>query len=189
MQAVISLLRGVNLGGHHKIRMDALRTIYESIGLLGARTYLQSGNVVFFTARRVTPALARRIEESIESAFGFHSDVVLRTTADMEAVVRNNPFAGREIDPAKLAVSFLRGNPSPDAWRELERMRTDPEELKHTARELYMYFPNGMGRTKLPFAAIDRTLKTTGTARNWNTVTNLLAIAEEMHTALRSGDR
>ncbi len=100
MTVVISLLRGVNIGGHHKIKMNALRDLYESLGFPGAQTYLQSGNVVFRTKAGDTSKLARRIEDAIEKAFGFRPVVVPRTSSDLRDVISRNPFAERRgIDP------------------------------------------------------------------------------------------
>ena len=150
MAVIVSLLRGVNIGGHHKMGMGALRALYESLGLRDVQTCLQSGNVVFRTNARDLGALTKRIEKGIEATFGFHSAVVLRTTAELRDVIAQCPFASRGgLDPAKLAVTFLAGD------------------------VLYNYFPEGFGQTKVRLPAA-------GTSRNWNTVRKLLALAEEM---------
>ena len=183
MQVIVSLLRGVNVGGHHKVKMEILRALYASLGLNDPRTYVQSGNVVFRTAAQDLEALARKIERAIESTFSFHSDVVLRTAPELRAVVETNPFAGRnDVHPAKLSVFFLGACPGPEAWDKVWAIPTGPEELRSARRELYVYFPDGMGRSKLPVTAIERALNTTSTARNWNTVTKLLSMAEEMES-------
>ena len=178
---VICMLRGVNLGPYHRIKMDALRTLCESSGLTGVQTYVQSGNVVFHTKERNLIKLAKRIEDGIEKQFGFRPAVVLRTTAELRQVVARNPFGKRKgIEPAKLLVDFLAIEPDQHAGEELEKIKADPEELHLDGRELYIYFPNGMGRSKLPWARIDRAVKTSGTGRNWNTVTKLFEMAEKM---------
>ena len=101
MTVVISMLRGVNVGGHNKIKMDALRDLYESLGLRDAQTYVQSGNVVFRTDAKDLAALAKRIEDAIERKFGFRPGVILRTTSDLRDVIARNPFAKRrESTPA-----------------------------------------------------------------------------------------
>jgi uncharacterized protein (DUF1697 family) len=179
MSVVISMLRGINVGGHHKIKMEALRTLYESMGLLDAQTYLQSGNVIFRTERRDLVLLAKRIENGIERSFGFRVDVIVRTSSDLRDVIARNPFATRSgIDPSKLLVTFLASNPAAEARDKVLRIKIHPEELRIDGCELYIYFPNGMARPKLSWAAIEKTLKTPGTGRNWNTVTKLLEIAE-----------
>ncbi|MGI8770616.1 MAG: DUF1697 domain-containing protein, partial [Acidobacteriaceae bacterium] len=113
---VISLLRGVNVGGHHMIKMEALRALYGSLGLLDAQTYVQSGNVVFRTKDPDLVALAGRIESAIEQSFGFRPGVILRTASDLRGVLKRNPFANRsEIHPGKLLVGFLAAAPTAQA--------------------------------------------------------------------------
>ncbi len=177
MAVVIGLLRGVNVGGHNKVKMDALRELCGSLKLSGACTHLQSGNVVFKAPDRSVATLAAKIEGGIERTFGFHSDVILRTPAEMAEIIAKNPFASRGVEPARLLVYFLARDPGDEAREKISKMDTGPEEVHVCARELYVYFPNGMARPKLSFAALDRALKTPATGRNWNTVTKLLEIA------------
>jgi uncharacterized protein (DUF1697 family) len=182
MQAIIAMLRGVNVGPHNRISMQALLTLCGSLRLENAQTYVQSGNLVFTSKERNLSALAKRIEDAFEKAFGFRARVVLRTAAEMQTVISKNPFAKRkEIEPGKLLVTFLSEELSAEARKQLEAAEAGPEEIQAQARELYIYFPNGMGRSKLP-AVMDRVLKKTGTARNWNSVTKLLEMAEGIHS-------
>jgi len=184
MTVVISLLRGVNVGGHNKIKMEALRALYESMGLRDAQTCVQSGNVVFRTQRRGLGLLAKRIEDGIEHSFGFRPAVIVRTSSELRDVIARNPFARRGgIDPSKLLVTFLAGDPDAEAREKVLRIKADPEEVRIDGRELYIYFPNGMARPKLSPAVLEKTLKTAGTGRNWNTVTKLLEIAERLEGA------
>jgi uncharacterized protein (DUF1697 family) len=184
MPVVISMLRGINLGKHRRVKMDDLRTAYESLKLRDVRTYLQSGNVVFTTKEGDSTVLARRLETQLERTLGFRADVIARSVSDMRAVVARNPFAHRSgIDRSRLLVTFLAADPGEEARDKVRSIKTDPEELRIEGRELYVYFPEGMGRSKLPAAAIEKALKTTGTARNWNTVTKLLEIAEQLEAS------
>jgi uncharacterized protein (DUF1697 family) len=181
MKVIISLLRGVNLGGHHKIKMDELRTLYATLGLRDVQSYVQSGNVVFRTDERTLPPLAERIENAIEKKYGFHSDVILRTTADLRDVIARNPFARhRDIEPAKLLVTFLAQHPPKELSAQILAVKPDPEKLHLDGRELYVYFPDGMGRSKLFSTLFGKLLKKEGTGRNWNTVTKLLEMAEAL---------
>jgi uncharacterized protein (DUF1697 family) len=181
---VISMLRGVNLASHNRIKMDALRKLYESLGLRDPQSFIQSGNVLFRTADRNMAALSKRIEKGIEQTFDIHSPVILRTTAEMRGVIARNPFANRpEIEPGKLLVNFLASDPGAEACEKVRAIKADPEELHIDGRELYIYFPNGQARPKLSFAAVERALKTLGTGRNWNSVTKMLALAEQMEAS------
>lgn len=181
MPVVISMLRAVNLGPHRRVKMDDLRAICESLTLRDVQTYLQSGNVVFRAQERDATLLTRRLEREIERTFGFHSDVIARTVPEMRTVVARNPFANRlGIDPSKLLVTFLATDPGDEAREQVRSIKTHPEELHIDGRELYVYFPNGIGRSKLPSSAIEKALRTPATARNWNTVTKLLETAERL---------
>jgi uncharacterized protein (DUF1697 family) len=178
MQVVIALLRGVNLAGHHQIKMEVLRALCESLGLRDPQTYIQSGNVVFSTTERDLPKLARRIEAAIEKKAGFRPDVILRTTDEVRHVISKNPFCKRAgIEPAKLIVTFLADEPAAQVREQVLGIKGHPEEIHVRGRELYIYFPDGMGQSKLN-PVLSRILKNTGTARNWNTINKLLQMAE-----------
>ncbi len=180
MIAMICLLRGVNVGGHNMIKMDALRELCESLGHCNVQTYLQSGNVVFQTSERDLASLAARIEAAIEKEHGFRPDVVLRTVAEMREVVAKNPFARRKgIEPGKLIVTFLATEPSAESRAAVLGLKPDPEEIRMNGRELYVYFPNGSGRSKL-VPLLSRALKNKGTGRNWTTVCTLAEMAEKL---------
>ena len=175
------MLRGVNLGPHKRIKMSDLKELCVSLDLDCPQTYVQSGNILFKTQSRNLVRLAAGIEEAIERKFGFHSDVILRGSAELREVVAKNPFASRKgIEPNKLLVTFLATDPGEEARAKLRQIKAEPEEVWIDGRELFIYFPNGMARPKLSIPLVERTLKTSGTGRNWNTVTKLLELAEEM---------
>lgn len=181
MGVVISMLRGVNLAGHRKIQMGELKALYESLGLGSVQTYINSGNVIFKTSGRDLARLAKKIEDAIEGRYGFRSDVILRTPTEMREAIARCPFASRPtLEPGKLAVSFLAGEPTAEAVEKVLAIKAEPEELGIRGRELYIYFTNGMARPKLSMAVVERTLKTPGTSRNWNTVRKLLEMAERL---------
>jgi uncharacterized protein (DUF1697 family) len=182
------MLRGVNVGGHNKIGMDALRALYESLKLEDPRTYVQSGNVIFRTSVKTneknSAALAKKIQNAIEGKFAFRPEVILRTPDEMRSVIAASPFASRrDLHPSKILVTFLAVEPSPEVRVTLASFKDYPEELHLKGRELYIYFPNGAGQSKLPWSKVEKLTRVTGTARNWNSVTKMLAIAEEMEAA------
>jgi uncharacterized protein (DUF1697 family) len=188
MAVIVSLLRGVNVGGHNMIKMDALRALYQSLKLRDPQTYLQSGNVVFRTDERDLVLLARRIENGIERRFHFRPDVIVRTTSELRDAIARNPFATRRgIEPSKLLVTFLASGPAAEAREKVLKIKTDPEELSISGREVYIYYPAGMGRSKLSWIAIANALKTSGTARNWNSVSKLREIAERLEDSFIEG--
>jgi uncharacterized protein (DUF1697 family) len=179
MSPIVCMLRGVNVGGHNKIKMDALRALCGSLKLECAQTYVQSGNVVFLSAEKNLALLSQRIEEVIERKFGFRPDVILRGSSELRKVIAKNPFAGREgIEPAKLLVAFLASAPAKTARDNMLKFDARGEELHMHGSELYIYFRNGIGQTKLSWPALEKTLNSSFTWRNWNTVTKLLEMAE-----------
>ena|SRR5215470_4689710 len=183
MPVVIALLRAINVGGHAVIKMDALRAFFSSLKCKDVQTYVQSGNVVFRTNERDLARLGKRIQATIAKKFGVTPGVMLRTTADMRGVVARNPFAKREnIEPAKLLVSFLGAKLDQTAHDMLAALPLKGEELIPSGRELFIYFPNGAGKSKLPWAKVDKICQSQGTARNWNSVTKLLEMAEALET-------
>ena len=181
MAVIICLLRGVNVGGRHLIKMEALRALCQSLKLRDPQTCLQSGNVVFRTESRDFLQLARKIENSIEKAVGFRPSVVLRTASEFRDIVASNPFRTRSgVEASRLVVNFLAADPGSEAREKIHNLKTDPEELYLVGRDLFIYFSIGIANSKLSMPAIDKLLKTPGTARNWNTVTKLLALAEKI---------
>jgi uncharacterized protein (DUF1697 family) len=181
MPVYISLLRGINVGGNKKIQMAELKTLYQSLGFGQAQTLLQSGNVVFTAESPDPDALAARIEAAVEARFGFQSLIILRTPAQLRAVFERHPFTADQLaDPGKILVMFLQNAPDAQAVESLRQAHTGPEIIHPGGQELYIYYTDGMGRSKLDNGFIERRLKTTGTGRNWNTVSKLLALADAM---------
>lgn len=175
MSEYAALLRGINVGGKKRLKMADLRALFESMGFIGVQTLLQSGNVIFTTpAEEAEDALRLRIEAGIRSQFGFESRILLRDRAQLGALVAAHPFTAAQLaEPAKILVSFLNISPAP---ADLEGMRTGwdgPEIFYSSGRELLIFFPDGMGRSKLDNGLIERRLKVISTGRNWNTVRKL----------------
>lgn len=180
------MLRGVNVGSHNRIKMDVLRQLYQSLKLEDPRTYVQSGNVIFRAKEKNTSKLAAKIQAEISKKCGCNPDVILRTTEELRSVVKANPFARRkdkDIEPGKLLVTFLQSDPAATASAAIANLKDYPEELHLIGRELYIYFPNGAGKSKLPWSKVDKLVGVTGTARNWNSVLAMLEMAEAMEKA------
>lgn len=184
MAVIISMLRGVNVGPHNRIKMDLLRDVYQSLGLRDCQTYIQSGNVVFCSDEKDLAKLRTRIEATIEKKVGFRPDVILRTTKEMRSAIAESPFTERaNIDPSKLLVTFLAKKPDAEAKREFMKIKSDSEEMYLNGRELYIYFSDGMARPKIAWMSVVKTLRTTGTGRNWNSVLKILEMALKLETS------
>lgn len=179
MSVLISLLRGINVGGNKKIRMADLKDLYESLGFERVQTLLQSGNVVFTSQDADTHAVASRIEAGIVERFGFESRIIMRTAAQLQTVIKLHPFSSEQLaEPSKILVMFLESTPDADVIQALTQVHNGPETIHYSGQELYTYYPDGMGRSRLDHGLIERKLKINGTGRNWNTVNKLLALAD-----------
>jgi uncharacterized protein (DUF1697 family) len=163
------------------IKMNALKALCVSLKLKDPQTYVQSGNVIFSSGEKDLVKLAKRIQDAIEKAHGFRPGVMLRTLAEFREIIGRNPFGKRSgIEPGKLLVNFLAADPGKEAREKARAIKIGPEEMHLIGCEAYIYFPNGQGRSKFPWATIERTLGTSGTGRNWNSVTKMLEMAEKM---------
>ena len=184
MPVLICMLRGVNLGGHNKIKMDVLRAICASLRCESPQTLLQSGNVVFRTSNKNLAQLSKLVGVAIEKKLGFRPEVLLRTVPELREAIARNPFAKRSgIEPGKLVVTFLGTELDAQAKKALLAMDIAPEELYAMGRELYIYFPNGQARPKLSWSRTEKIIGPAYTSRNWNTVTKLLQLSEELEAA------
>jgi uncharacterized protein (DUF1697 family) len=174
MTAYVSLFRGINVGGNKAVRMDALKELHESLGLQHVATYIQSGNVVF-TCDDADPAqLARQIEEAFANNFGFQSTVMVRSAEQFSDIIANNPFQNQPTKESKwIVVMFLATHAASTALEDIQKTYTGHEELHIIGQEAYIYYPEGIGRSKLTNTLLEKKLKTAGTARNWNTVLRL----------------
>lgn len=174
MTAYVSLFRGINVGGNKLVRMNALKELHESLGLQGVATYIQSGNVVFTSDDAIPAQLARQIEEVFAHTFGFQSNVMVRTADQLSDIIANNPFQNQPTKESnRLVVMFLATHAVSTALEDIQKTYTGPEELHIIGQEAYIYYPEGMGRSKLSNTFLEKKLKTAGTARNWNTVLRL----------------
>ena len=179
MTAFVSLFRGINVGGHHKVRMDELKELHESLGLKDVLPYIQSGSVVFNSDDADLARLRRKIEDGFEKKFGFHVEVIVRTSAELRDIVDKNPFQSPQSKESKwVVVMFLAARPDDTAQEDLLKTYVGPEELFIIGKEVYIYYTNGIGRSKLSHSLIEKKLKTLGTARNWNTILQLQKLTQ-----------
>jgi uncharacterized protein (DUF1697 family) len=174
----IVLLRGINLAGRNRIAMAALRDALAGAGFDDARTYLQSGNVVFSSGLSAGK-LAEDFGRLIKKQFGLDIDVVVRTRDQLAKVVKLDPLGDVAVDPKRYQVSFLDGKLSRETVQKLEAVALDSERFVVSGREVYAWHPSGVARSKLWALLAGRGLGVTATARNWTTVTKLLELADE----------
>jgi len=173
----VAFLRGVNVGGARKLPMAELRSLLASTGYGDVRTYVQSGNVVFTATPTDTVVLAAELGSVIEERFGFDVVAVVRDAQELAAIASAHPYAGDEEDPKRLHVLFLAQRPSPEQVSGLDPDRSPVDRFVVDGRELYVHYPDGVGRSKFTIDYVERVLGTPATGRNWNTVTKLAELA------------
>jgi uncharacterized protein (DUF1697 family) len=170
----VALLRGINVGGKHLLRMKQLVEMFTEAKCVNVRSYIQSGNVVFATPPKVAKGLPERLGKKIEDSFGFSAPIILRNRDELQKIACNNPFLKAGLPEITLHVYFLADEPSAAAVKSLDPNRSPGDRFQAVGREIYLHLPNGMGRSKLTGAYFDSKLSTIATARNWTTVLKLL---------------
>lgn len=168
MKAYVALLRGVNVAGHASVSMEELRECFESLGLERVRTYIQSGNVVFEHRTANVTSLVESMEKGINAKFGIDVHVIVRTREEMSRIIENIPFGAREQERAH--VTLLSAEPELVPTREIEEVKDRMEKFLVSGREVYLYCPNGYGKSKLSNSFFERKLRVSATTRNWRTV-------------------
>ncbi len=174
----VALLRGINVGGHKRIKMDDLRREFAAAGCREVETYIQSGNVVFAADESDADALAQTIERHLHGALGFEVSVILRTAAEMDAVVANNPFVGHDDPDARPYITFMARDLPVDLVVPRFSPLKDTEIVKATTRELFTLNRRVKDRPANPNLFSEKTFKTPATTRNLNTVAKLAALAK-----------
>jgi uncharacterized protein (DUF1697 family) len=178
MPTHIALLRGINVGGKAMVPMAKLRAMFADLGFADAATLLQSGNVVF-TAKGKTAALERKLEAEAAQRFGRAISFMVRSASEWRSIIAKNPFrAESKADPGHLVVMCFKDKPSASAVKALQAAIKGRETFRAAGHHAYIVYPDGIGRSKLANALIERTLDTSGTARNWNTVLKLAALVD-----------
>jgi len=173
----VALLRAVNLAGRNQLGMADLRGLATGLGLAEVRTLLQSGNLIFESRRRTPARLERTLQRAARDELGLETAFFVRTGKDLDSIVARNPFAREsKRDPARLLVMFLDRPPNRSRLAALEDAIVGRELIRGASRHVYLVYPDGVGRSRLTTAVIERTLGARGTARNWNTVLKLAAL-------------
>ena len=176
MATYIALLRGVNVGGN-MLRMERLRELCGELGAKNARTYLQSGNVVF-EAQKSASHWQQILERKLAGESRLPVSVIVRTAAEMARVAAGNSFLKEKgIEIARLAVTFLQQQPSKDALDALAAWKVASERFHCAGKEIYIHCPRGFADSKLYVP--DKALKQRTTTRNWNTVIKLCEMSAE----------
>ena len=175
---LIALLRGINVGPNKRVAMSQLRGLLAELGCDDVKTHLQSGNAVFTSASADTAAAATEIERALAGELKVQSTVIVRTAADLAAILAADPLGEVATDPARYLVGFFAGAPDPAGARALESADLAPNRVRIVGREVYLWCPAGVNDS--PFSTVnwEKHLGVAVTMRNWRTVTRLAMLAD-----------
>ena len=178
MTTYVVLLRGINVGRYRRIAMSDLRAVLVGLGYGDVRTHLQSGNVVLESGKS-PEQLRRTIEKALADEFEVDVEIFVRTRDELADVIARDPLGDVADDPSRYLVSFLSAEPDPARVREAAAADVGQERFAVSGRELFAWHPGGVHASKLARVVTERRLGVTATARNWTTLTKLLALADE----------
>ena len=176
MSLYVALLRGINVGKNQRIAMSDLKALLAALGHQDVATLLQSGNAVFAADGGSTDAMAKGIEQAITSELGLDVRCLVREAADLNRVVSANPLRDHEQDGSRLLVTFLSKRPDAAKVASIDPEAFAPEVFAVGRQEIYNWYPEGVRAAKLTYSFFEKKLGVVATARNWNTVTKLLAM-------------
>jgi uncharacterized protein (DUF1697 family) len=178
MTTYISLLRGINVSGQKLIKMDDLKAMYRQLNFQNIETYLQSGNVIFWDEKSDPSDLATTISSKIQKQFGFEVPVIVLNVDDLKEIIEANPFKDDlRMDQQFLHVTFLASDPKEIDFEKIAAKKSAGEEIVLIKKAVYLYCPNGYGRTKQTNNFLETKLRVGATTRNWKTLNELLKIA------------
>jgi len=177
----ISLLRGINVSGQKSIKMADLKSLFEKHGLTNIVTYIQSGNVIFESEETDRDKLCSEIEKFIEKKYKFHVPVDIRTSQDFGEIIKSCPYnpINLEKDGTKVLVSFLSSKPAKKKVEDFMRFVVAPEKVVFLGQEVYLYCPNGYGKSKLNNNLLENKLGLKATTRNWKSVLKLFELVAD----------
>ena len=179
MAKYISILRGINVSGKKKIKMAELREHYGSLGFKDVASYIQSGNLFFSSGINDIPELIKMIESMILEKYQFEVPVIIRTVENLAEVIDANPHAHVPEEKFNVyIVTFLADEPTAEACAQIPAIGPADEETVIIGKEVYTYYPNGSGRSKMTTNYFEKKLGVTATARNWKSVHKLLELAQ-----------
>ena len=176
MHKWLVLFRGINVGGNNIVPMKQLVEVLDAAGCLRVSSYIQSGNVVLSHQESDKQILSMKIANLVENNFGFAPKVMLLNIKEFNSAINNNPFPEAEKEPKTLHFYFLGAAPENADIKGLEAIKKDNEAFKLIDKVFYLHAPDGIGRSKLA-ERVEKLLAVPATARNWNTLTKLLALS------------
>lgn len=178
MDIYISFLRGINVSGKNRIKIDELKDLYEAIGFRNIKTYIQSGNVIFTSKEQNIDDRGTAIKEQIRAKYGYNVEVFVRTPSELKKIIDSAPVADKDI--SKFHVTFLSSVPSVSQLENIMKKKSETEFILIDKKTVYLYCPDGYGKTKLSNNFLEKKLNVSATTRNWKTVNKLIELAANL---------
>lgn len=176
----VALLRGINVNGQKLVKMELLRSIFQGMEFEKVKTYIQTGNVIFWDLKKEKDILCNQIETTLKEALSFEIPVILRTLEELESIIDNNPFKNISLsENEKLHVTFLSEVPSNEAKEFINLYKDEIDEVKLQENNIYILCRKGYGKTKFSNSFLEKKLKVRGTTRNFDTLNKIVEIGRE----------
>jgi uncharacterized protein (DUF1697 family) len=183
MKKFIALLRGINVSGQKKIKMSALKNLFEELSFNNVQTYIQSGNVLFTSKSINKKAIRTKIENKILEEYGYKVEVILKTPDEFKRAIKSNPFLkDKKKNSERIYFTFLSEKPSSSNIKILKDINYLPEQFIFDNDVIYLFFPNGYGKAKLNNNFFEKKLEVIATTRNYKTVETLYTLSNEIST-------
>jgi uncharacterized protein (DUF1697 family) len=168
------------MAGHNTVKTKDLAEMFADLGYPDAKIFIQSGNIIF-RSKEERHKLSVQIEGAISEKFSFDIDVMLRTVEEVKALATRNPYLNEEkFNPARMGVVFLKSVPGKESVARMDSISFPPDKFMIDKQEIFLFCPDGFGRSKLNTNFFERKLGVPGTARNWKTINSILELAEKM---------
>jgi uncharacterized protein (DUF1697 family) len=179
MNTLISFLRGINMAGHNSMKMIDLSNLFQDLGFNCVTTYIQSGNVIFTDPSKMSAEdVSNKLTQAIHTKFNYNIPVMIRSVEELVKIVNSNPFISEEIfEPSKMMAIFLFEKPAEAQIQKVINIDYPPDKFRIIGKEIFVYCPDGFGKTKLYTNFFEKKMGVTGSARSWKTITNVLDIA------------
>lgn len=176
MDKFVSFLRSINVSGKNKILMTELQTAYQDIGFCDVKTYIQSGNIVFSSESSNKELLIDTIQKKIKDRFGYNIFVFIKNIKDLESIIQNSPYTHHDI--SKINITLLSSKPSHYNEDDIYNIKADKEEITIINDIIYLFTPDGYGKTRLSNSFLEKKLNTSATTRNWKTITAIYELLQ-----------
>jgi uncharacterized protein (DUF1697 family) len=177
MMVYISLLRGVNVGGR-KMLMAELKELYESLKFRQVTSYIQSGNIIFKSSNQKVEELEKEIEGELYENYDFQVPIFIRKVNEFKKIIEDNPFSKEDL--TKVYITFLKRKPENLSVNLIDDRKDESEKFQIREREIYLFLPQGYGRTKISNNFFENRFKLKATTRNWRTVNRLYKLAKDL---------